>query len=608
MRVKISSDPADQNSLVYFDVIASDNVGVTSIGLTVGGTPVVLGTNGQGVYTASTLGQLAVVATATDAAGLSGHADATLSVIDPTDTSAPVVSIASPTNGAIITSPTEVVGTVSDSHILSWTLAEAPLNGGTFTTIASGTSRSTTPISAFLTRPRSPTVPTRSSSPPGTLAGMSARTSITVNVSGYLKLGNLDLSFTDLSIPVAGIPITITRTYNSLNANTVGDFGYGWTLSETDYQLSVNTLGNGLGSIDDYVPLEGGNRVVVTLPDGTEEGFTFEPQPVYAGGGILPIVEYYQPYFVPDSGVTDTLTVEPVELSLIPDTNEYYGGDDDDDYNPAEPEFGGDYTLTNESGISTTFDATTGQVTSEADRHGNTLTFDSTGIYSNTGLAVTFVRDPQHGDRITQITDPNGNSILYGYNAAGDLVSVTDRDGNVTTMAYSAALPHFLTTITDGMGNAVLNVQYDASGRITQITNATGQSDSLNYDLGNLSETATAPGNTSPTTNTYNTEGLLVKSVDADGNETDYTYDSNNYLTSETQVVGGNDLTTTYVNNSYGQPIQETDPRRQLRRITPTINTAIRRARATRMATRRRLGITLTPTPRSTSPTPWTAT
>ena len=41
-------------------------------------------------------------------------------------------------------------------------------------------------------------------------------TSITVNVSGYLKLGNLDLSFTDLTVPVAGIPITITRTYNSL--------------------------------------------------------------------------------------------------------------------------------------------------------------------------------------------------------------------------------------------------------------------------------------------------------------------------------------------------------------------------------------------------------
>ena len=533
----ISSNPADQNSLVYFDVIASDNVGVTSIGLTVGGTPVVLGTNGQGVYTASTLGQLSVVATASDAAGNIGTADATLSVIDPTDTSAPVVSIASPGNSVVITSPTEVVGTVSDSHILSWTLAEAPLNGGTFTTIATGTSTvNDADLGLF---------------DPTTLAdgaytieltawnagGHVSTTSITVNVTGYLKLGNLSLSFTDLSIPVAGIPITITRTYNSLNANTVGDFGYGWTLSETDYQLSVNTLGNGLGSFSDYVPLEGGNRVVVTLPDGTEEGFTFEPQPVYAGDGLLPIVEYYQPYFVPDPGVTDTLTVQPVDLSLIPGTNEYYGGDDDDDYNPAQPEFGGDYTLTNESGISTTFDATTGQVTSEADLHGNTLTFDSTGIYSNTGLAVTFTRDSQ--GRITEITDPNGGHIFYGYDAAGDLVSVTDRDNNVTTMAYSAALPHFLTTITDGMGNAVLNVQYDASGRITQITNATGQSDSLSYNLGNLSESATAPGNTNATTNTYNSEGLLTKSTDANGNETDYTYSSNNYLTSKTQVVGG---------------------------------------------------------------------
>ena len=80
----------------------------------------------------------------------------------------------------------------------------------------------------------------------------------------------------------------------------------------------MNTLGNGLGSIDDYTPLEGGNRVVVTLPDGTEEGFTFEPQPVYNGGDFALFVEYYLPYFVPDPGVTDTLTVEPVDLSADP--------------------------------------------------------------------------------------------------------------------------------------------------------------------------------------------------------------------------------------------------------------------------------------------------
>jgi hypothetical protein len=32
-------------------------------------------------------------------------------------------------------------------------------------------------------------------------------------VAGDLKLGNFRLSFTDLSIPVTGIPITLTRTY-----------------------------------------------------------------------------------------------------------------------------------------------------------------------------------------------------------------------------------------------------------------------------------------------------------------------------------------------------------------------------------------------------------
>ena len=56
-------------------------------------------------------------------------------------------------------------------------------------------------------------------------------------------------------------------------------------------------------------------------------------------------------------------------LPLIPGTNENYRGDDDDDYNPAEREFDGDYTPINESGIATIFDATTGQVLTESDRH-----------------------------------------------------------------------------------------------------------------------------------------------------------------------------------------------------------------------------------------------
>lgn len=42
----------------------------------------------------------------------------------------------------------------------------------------------------------------------------------------HLKLGNFNVSFDDLQLPVAGIPVT--RTYDAHNANQSGDFGYGY--------------------------------------------------------------------------------------------------------------------------------------------------------------------------------------------------------------------------------------------------------------------------------------------------------------------------------------------------------------------------------------------
>ena len=55
-------------------------------------------------------------------------------------------------------------------------------------------------------------------------------------VNGGAKIGNFTLSFNDLTIPVSGIPITITRTYDSRNRAT-GDFGAGWTLDIKNIEL-----------------------------------------------------------------------------------------------------------------------------------------------------------------------------------------------------------------------------------------------------------------------------------------------------------------------------------------------------------------------------------
>ena len=64
---------------------------------------------------------------------------------------------------------------------------------------------------------------------------------ITVNVEGEAKLANFHLEFTDLSVPIAGIAITVTRVYDSLQATQSGDFGYGWTLGvhEADIRETV---------------------------------------------------------------------------------------------------------------------------------------------------------------------------------------------------------------------------------------------------------------------------------------------------------------------------------------------------------------------------------
>ena len=58
-------------------------------------------------------------------------------------------------------------------------------------------------------------------------------------------------------------------------------------------------------------------------------------------------------------------------------------------------------------------------VLSMTDRFGNTVTYGPGGYQHNAALAVQLVRDAQ--GRITRATDPAGRSLVYTYNAAGEL-------------------------------------------------------------------------------------------------------------------------------------------------------------------------------------------
>jgi YD repeat-containing protein len=321
-----------------------------------------------------------------------------------------------------------------------------------------------------------------------------------VEVVGNLKLGNFHLDVTDLTLPVAGIPVTVGRSYDTLWAGKSGDFGHGWRLTLGDTRLQVHYLpAAGLNGDGDGMQFLAGTRVVLDAPDGSRQGFTFAPVHQVGIG-----VNYWQPYYRPDAGNTATLTSADAVMYDSFGTGEFQVVTDDGNlrsYQPGSPYFGGAFTLKTLDGTEYDVDAdpshdTFGQYLATCDRNGNELTFAPDGITSNRGRSVTFERD--QAGRISAVVDPRGHGVTYTYDATGDLRTVTDRAGVLTASStYLTSPAHYLDTISDVNGTTQAQVQYDpTSGRMSGITDAAGQSAAVTYTLADPSAVGlpSAPG------------------------------------------------------------------------------------------------------------------
>jgi RHS repeat-associated protein len=558
----LSSNPATLGSPETFLVNATDNVGVASLALTINGNPVPLDSSGRVTLIAQPAGDYTVVASASDAAGNTGLASTTLSVIDTSDVSAPTVDVTSPTDGAVITAPVDVIGTASDANLLYYTLSVGLVSGGPFTEIFRGTTSVTNGVlgqfdpsglanDSYILRLTAVDA-----------GGNTSTVDTTVSVAGDLKLGNFRLSFTDLTIPVSGIPLTVSRTYDSLNAGQNSEMGYGWRLEFRDTNLHTSLVPSGEEDFGIYTPFRDGTRVYLTLPGGKREGFTFTPR----ADVVFGVVAFYHPAFTPDPGVTDQLSVPDYTLTRT-DAGDYYGLVTGGTlaYNPADAlNFGGQYFLTTKDGLAYTVDAVTGELDNVADTNGNTLTFTDAAVTSSAGPSVTFSRDPQ--GRITAVTDPMGNQVHYAYDAKGDLVSVTDRQGNVTQFVYAAPRPHYLTSIIDPLGRTGVRTEYDDQGRLIQMIDAAGKAVQLAYDPTHSTQTVVdALGN--PTTFEYDERGNVVTQIDAMGGITRRTYDVANNMLTETDPLGH---TTSYTYDASGNVLTVTDPLGNVTRDTYT--------------------------------------
>jgi YD repeat-containing protein len=355
---------------------------------------------------------------------------------------------------------------------------------------------------------------------------------ILITVAGEYKPGRVRFSVTDLTVPLTGLPITIGRTYDSLDRDHSGEFGHGWSLSVGSPRLTVDPAHN----------------VTLMQPNGKRVTFSFTPQ---SGGGVFGYLR--TPAYIPEAGVYGSLTADGCTIVVATGGGYVCFLDPNPNYQPTS------YTYTDPYGRVYTMGAD-GTMKAIKDLNGNTLTFSANGIVSSAGdVIVPFLRDSQ--GRITQITDPVGNIYRYGYDAAGDLVSVA-LPGATQPVTYIYDASHLIQTIVDARGNAVAAAIYYADGRLASETDAVGNTTSYRYDLATHTTTTTFP-DAGVRTQTFDTYGKVISDTDPLDRTTTYVYDTNQKLLSQTDGLGH---ITHYAYDSKGNLITFTNPLSQTNR------------------------------------------
>ncbi|MET8907613.1 LamG-like jellyroll fold domain-containing protein [Micromonospora sp. NPDC004551] len=177
-------------------------------------------------------------------------------------------------------------------------------------------------------------------------------------------------------------------------------------------------------------------------------------------------------------------------------------------------------------------DATGAKTTTTYDMLGRTLT-TSDVVRQPTPITNTTTYDYGTGAYgigpwLQKVTTPEGVSTSYGYNSAGETISVKDGANNNTLMDYDGLGRLVKTTNADSTKQVIT---YDAAGRQTQVQQ---------LDPANAVLTTQSAG--------YDDNGNLTSTTDARNTTTTFTYDAMGRMTGETQPT----TATTSIQTSFG--------------------------------------------------------
>ncbi|MGY6588830.1 MAG: putative Ig domain-containing protein [Wenzhouxiangella sp.] len=474
--VIIERQPACAAEPVQVCLQASDNVGLASRSLSIDGQDQQLTANCVS-WTPPVPGNIPAVGTATDTSGLTTTANRLLQVADCNDEQRPVVSLVSPQPETLITQPTPLIVSIDDNtpDALTWTVW-IRTDDGEQEILAEGAG----PVADGQVALIDPTRLPEGTYWIGVLGSDGLQTGgieFRINVAGGFKPGRLLFASADATLPVAGIPLSFGRIYDSLDAgphgDSGGDFGPGWRLSlsaSVRDSARESPLPDNPMSFMLVEPFTDDTRVYVVKPNGERVGFTFAPKP-----RSFPAAFQFDVHFEPDPGVTDTLrAVDGPQIVWA------LGAGYADYIIPYNPSI---YELETADRVVYVISETEGLL-EVRDALGGTLTVSPEGVESSRGLSVDYIRNAQ--GRITEIVLPpfepgaERGRLLYGYDAIGNLVSVTDLAGGVSSFEYNNPdYPHHLTAIINSLGNTVSRHVYDDDGRAIATCPADGDIDTL---------------------------------------------------------------------------------------------------------------------------------
>lgn len=275
--------------------------------------------------------------------------------------------------------------------------------------------------------------------------------------------GNLVLSDTDVDLPGKGIPINIVRTYNSRFTSSSSTFGYGWSFN----------VGMRLGYSD-------GGTVLFIDGDGTRYYFVKGSDGTYISPAGV--------YLTLTQGTDGTYTIQEKE-----GTKYHFNSSGNLD------------SITDTDGNTTTVSYANGNISSVSDVSGRSVTFN----YTN--------------GQLSSITGAQIPTVSYGYDASGNLTSVTKKDAsnNIldSTTFGNYDSNHYVQTVTDGENNTT-TIDY-SNGQVYHVKKQL----TINGTMTNLT-----------TTYTYQDtgNGMVTKVANPKGGITQY---STNPQANVTQVI-----------------------------------------------------------------------